>query len=135
MNIEPSELSGAIASILEDVSYEIKGRVDKAGSEAAEDGAGELKQTSPKYTGSRKLQYRPGAYARSWRVKSIRSSITGNSVHTIYNDHHYRLTHLLEFGHVNRDGTRAKKIVHIEPVNRRVCKEFERKVEEALNDL
>lgn len=135
MNIEPSELSSAIASILEDVSSEVKERVDKAGSEVAESGAGELKQTSPKYTGDRKLKFRPGAYARSWRVKSVVSPITGNSYHTIYNDHHYRLTHLLEFGHVNRDGTRAKKIVHIEPVNRRVCKEFERKVEDVLNDL
>ena len=135
MNIQPSELSSAIGSILEDVSSEIKERVDKAGSEVAESGASELKQTSPKYTGRRKLEYRPGAYARSWRVKSVVSSITGNSYHTIYNDHHYRLTHVLEFGHVNRDGTRAKKIVHIEPVNRRVCKEFERKVEDVLNDL
>lgn len=135
MNISPYELSDAIGSILEDVSSEIKERLEQVGSEVAESGASELKQTSPKYKGNRKLKYRPGAYARSWKVKSWTSEITGNSYHIIYNDYHYRLTHLLEYGHVNRDGSRAQRIIHIEPVNRRVCKDFESKVVYVLRGL
>jgi len=36
----------------------------------------------------------------------------------IYNKPHYRLTHLLEDGHLNRDGSRTEGKPHIEPAAR-----------------
>lgn len=133
--IRPEELSDEIKSILEEASGELKIKIDSAAESVARNGADELKRTSPKYTGNRKLKYRPGAYARSWTVRRNFNGITGNSSYIILNDYHYRLTHLLEFGHVNRDGSRTRPVTHIAPVNSAVCTEFEKKVEEAVNDM
>lgn len=135
MTIKPSQLSDAVREILEEASSELKEKLDEIGKEAAESGVKELKKTSPKYTGDKKREYKPGAYARSWRFKRNYNAITGNSSYTIHNRDHYRLTHLLEFGHVNRDGSRARAFPHIAAVNEKVCREFEKKVEEAINDL
>ncbi|MNW18141.1 hypothetical protein D3C71_2175820 [compost metagenome] len=50
----------------------------------------------------------------------------------IYNEKHYRLTHLLEKGHVKRGGGRVAARVHIEPVEERIVAEFEKRVERAI---
>lgn len=139
MTVMPSELSEAITTILEDASLELKEKIDEAGKEVSDKGVKTLKQTSPVRAGDqsqrKKGGYRPGAYARSWRSQREYNAITGNSNYTVYNDHHYRLTHLLENGHVNRDGSRSKKFVHIAPVNSNMIKEYERKVEDAIHDM
>lgn len=133
--IKPEQLSDAIIAILEETSAEIKAKVDKYGEEIAKNGVKELKKKSPRYTGNKTLDNKPGSYAKSWTYEQRYQKITGNSSYEIYNRSHYRLTHLLENGHVNRDGSRTRKFVHIEPVNEKVCKDYERKVESALNEL
>lgn len=135
MQIKPEELDEAIKNVLETASEELKKKIDRAGDAVTQEGVSELKRTSPKYTGNKKRAYRPGAYARSWTVKRDFSGITGNSHYTIHNVHHYRLTHLLEFGHVNRDGSRARAFPHIAKVNADVCAEYEKKVEKIINDM
>lgn len=135
MTIKPSQLSDAVREILEEASSELKEKLDEIGKEAAESGVKELKKTSPKYTGDKKREYKPGAYAMSWRFKRNYNAITGNSSYTIHNRDHYRLTHLLENGHVNRDGSRTRNFIHIAPVNNSVCREYERKIEDAIHDM
>lgn len=50
----------------------------------------------------------------------------------VYNREHYRLTHLLEFGHANRDGSRTKPILHIrkteDKYKEKFVEELERKI-------
>ena len=51
---------------------------------------------------------------------------------TVYNKTDYQLTHLLEKGHVGRDGRRVKAIEHIRPVEEKATAEFEDKVKGAI---
>ena len=51
---------------------------------------------------------------------------------TVYNKTDYQLTHLLEKGHVGRDGRRVKAIEHIRPVEEKAVAEFEDKVKGAI---
>lgn len=73
----------------------------------ARDTAKRLKASSPK-----RHKYSRG-YARSWGV------VKRGDTFVVRNAKHYRLTHLLENGHVVRNGVgtygRAKPIKHIEP--------------------
>ena len=72
-----------------------------------------------------------GAYARGWRAKRV------GSRWVVHNATDYQLTHLLEHGHVSKNGTQrtfgpvgAK--VHIKPVEERLIREFVAEVEEAI---
>ena len=104
----------------------VNNSVDKVGKEAVN----KLKSTSPKRPGH-------GEYARSWTIKRARGR-NGINDFTIHNKEHYRLTHLLENGHVirNKKGTygRTNGIKHIKPVeeffNSEVVEEIERELEQ-----
>ncbi len=135
MTIEPSELSDAVAQILNDASLELKNKIKVAGEDVAQECVKQLKETSPVRADDKKGKYKPGAYARSWRYQKNIDHITGSSDYTVYNDKHYRLTHLLENGHVNRDGSRSRKFVHIAPANNKACKDYERRVEDAIRNM
>lgn len=97
-----------MAEILEDYSEKVKKTKDKVFEDVAKESAAKLRSTSPR---------RPnhGEYAKSWRMKTNND---GSVV--VYNKDHYRLTHLLENGHVIRNlkGTygRTNGIKHIKPV-------------------
>lgn len=88
----------------------------------AEEAVQELKSTSPVLTGS---------YAKGWTKKNTYESKSSKR-NTVYNKTDYQLTHLLEKGHVGRDGRRVKAIEHIRPVEEKAAAEFEDKVKGAI---
>jgi hypothetical protein len=69
-------------------------------------------------------------YNPSWSMKTESDRLTFSA--KIYNKKHYRLTHLLEFGHAKVNGGRTRAFPHIKPVNDWVQKEYERKLKEQL---
>ena len=78
-----------------------------------------------------------GAYKRDWTSTEERVGRLGKK-RIIHNADHYRLAHLLEKGHVSRNGTgrtfgNVKAYPHIKPVEEWAQQELPRKVEEMLN--
>lgn len=78
----------------------------------------ELKTTSPRRKGSK-----TNPYWRGWASK-LKKRSSNNYTKVIWNKTNYQLTHLLEFGHVTRNGGRAKAIPHIRPVEEKYNVEF-----------
>ena len=79
-----------------------------------------------------------GAYAGSWTNSDVKTSRIFRAKN-IHNEEHYRLTHLLEKGHVIRNGTgrtfgRTGKYPHIKPVEKWAKKELPKRFKERLRD-
>lgn len=93
--------------------------VDKAAREVSKEGKVKLQQTSPEKTGD---------YAKGWAIKK-----KGNN-YILWNATDYQLTHLLENGHVNRDGSRTTPQPHIKPVEKRMIKDFEKEIRRVVEE-
>jgi len=100
-----------ISRELQAFSNHCEEEVRKASRDQAKKGVEKLKATSPTRGGNT-------SYATGWKTKK-----KGNA-HIIYNEKKPQLTHLLENGHVNRDGSRTSAIVHIKPVEQEVIEGF-----------
>lgn len=112
-----------ISNILDEYSIEIQEGITKAAEDVANAGAKELKATSPKRTGK---------YSKGWRVN--KRSGRGFVHTTIYNATNWQLTHLLEKPHLLRNGKKSKPIVHIEPVEEKCIKDFQKEVEHIIKN-
>lgn len=110
-NISIDGLSEAIARELRAFSNHVEEEVRKAARDETKKGVEKLKATSPTRGGN-------NSYATGWKVKKQKDN------YTIYNEKKPQLTHLLENGHVNRDGSRTSGIVHIKPVEEEVIEGF-----------
>ena len=110
-----------IGEFLEAYTREVADEVRDAAVKVGEEAAGELRASGPKKTGK---------YSKSWKIKVVEGDET---IHvTVHNARYYRLTHLLENGHANRDGSRTRGRPHIKPVEEKVKDEYLKAVEEAI---
>lgn len=121
----------AINDILNEYSNDIQEGITKEAEEIAKKGAKELKDTKGTY------KIRTGKYNKGWRVDTTKGYGFVNCI--VHNKTNYQLTHLLEKGHriVGRDGQLkgyAKKYVHIKPVEERITREYEKKVENIIKN-
>lgn len=82
-----------------------------------------VKEDSPQRNGG-------GAYKKNWAIDHKGVDVV-RFKSLIYNKKHYRLTHLLEYGHVTRDGKRrTEAIPHLHDNEQKVVKEFIKAMEE-----
>lgn len=107
-SVDVAKAYAAIAGALVDYGDEIKQGLAQDVEATGKECLKLVKEYSPKRT---------GAYRKGWRVKKFVDSRNQVSM-TVYNKPHYRLTHLLEDGHLNRDGSRTEGKPHIEPAAR-----------------
>ena len=116
--IKPENLTQTLKNYLENYVEDISEVVEETSTQIGKEARDELKQTSPKRTGK---------YAKGWTVKKDRKSKNYYTV-KVWNKTDYQLTHLLEFGHATRNGSRTKPIPHIRPVEEKYKQEFEKEL-------
>ena len=118
------KLSAEIASILSDYGDDVKSSMDGVVKKVTKAGAKALRAASKRSFGG------SGAYAKGWTstVETGRRSSQG----IIYNKDLPGLPHLLEHGHLNRDGSRTPGRLHIAPVEEQIVEDFVKEVEESI---
>ena len=125
---DADEVSEVIKGLLDSYATEVRSKIATTSEEIAVQTARRLAQTSPKRKGKN-----GGAYAKSWAVKEMRTNQVGLATWVVHNKKHYRLTHLLEFGHKARGGTRiVGKRPHIKKAEEWANKEFPKELENNL---
>lgn len=120
-------LAEAISEILEEYQTEVQRGTKECVQKVAKAGVKALKDTSPKRT---------GGYAAGWAAK-IEEDRMGATA-TIYNADKPGLVHLLEHGHVTRNGTGrtfrpTPAHVHVKPVEEKLNEDFEKQIEVVIS--
>ena len=105
------DVTAQLNKILNDYSKEVVDVVSDCSKEVSDSAVSKLKMVRF-HTGNK--------YSKSWAVKEEKGTL-GTTKFTIYNKKHYRLTHLLEYGHVVKNGTKrvvgnARAFPHIKPI-------------------
>jgi hypothetical protein len=121
--IQPERLTDEIQKILDEYGDEASAALNEAISETAKEAQTQLRQKNQ----GRKLWKK---YPKGWsvQIKAGRLDVEG----IVYNKDHYRLTHLLEFGHATRNGGRTKAFPHIAEVNAFAQKDVLERLREKL---
>jgi len=127
-NTSFEQLPEELKKTLDTYSQNITTELNKAFKELAESGSDELKQGKPYHN-------RTGQYAADFAVTQRKNStsVTGIETQTIYNKKHYQITHLLEFGHLTRNGKRAAAYPHWQTALDNINKNIDRAVQEAVS--
>ena len=109
VNIKPEQLDETIRGQLETYSAEITKKINENLKEVADTTAETLKKGGA-------YKERTGKYTPDWSVTARKAvSTTQGEQYSVHNRKHYQLTHLLEKGHVTRNGKRTRAFEHILP--------------------
>lgn len=121
--VKIDDLAITIARELDKYDRSVTEEVKKAVRKTAADTRKLLKQTSPN---------RSGEYADGWSVTT--RSETTNKISLSVNNRgkHKGLTHLLEFGHASRNGSRVEAQPHILPAQEEAAKELQELTEQYI---
>lgn len=126
--ISPDDLAGQIAQLCRVYAADVVEKVDNGIVNIGEEALQEVKELVPVYKGKNKNTVK-GAYRRHFGIKLDRWRSRVKA--TVYvKGEHYRLTHLLEDGHPNRDGTtRSREFPHISIANEHAQKKVDKLLE------
>ena len=124
--IKVGEMAHAIAESLEEYAGLLQRDLDESVDAVSKETVAELrKDAKSKFGGT-------GEYAKSWASKKDVGSTTEYSRTLYVEDPHYRLTHLLEFGHAKVNGGRVEGRPHIAPAEQRAAQKLERRLLDAI---
>lgn len=109
VKVKPEQLDEAIRGQLETYSAEITKNINENLKEVTDTTAETLKKGGA-------YKERTGKYTPDWSVTARKAvSTTQGERYSVHNRKHYQLTHLLEKGHVTRNGKRTRAFEHILP--------------------
>lgn len=115
-----------IVKELNKYTVEVSNKIKKVARKLSKNAISTLKETSPR---SNKIG---DHYNEGWKTKIVEEN--GKMEIIIHNKTKPHLTHLLEFGHLCKNGNRVLGQTHIEPVQTQLNKDFEKSVKEILED-
>lgn len=119
ITVTADTLGATIAGSLQEFSNEKIKKIKEIISEKSKECAKNIKKDSPK---------RNGKYAKGWTAtKQFEDNL--NISYVVHNKTDWQLTHLLENGHANRDGSRTEGIPHIEPNCEKIEAEIDSEIE------
>ena len=122
MNTTINNLDKAIDDILEDYSTNITNAVNEQTEKSADQLRKDISADAPVKTGKQK---------KSWKV--AKQKVAGLDLLAIVHSTDYRKVHLLENGHLNRDGvTRTKPIRYISPNEEKIIEQYQANVANAI---
>lgn len=132
VTIKPDQLAREILKNLDDYTDNVRVKVDEAVGEIAKESQKQLRATTGA-AGSNVWK----KYPTGWTTKSTRRK--GYRKEEVWNSRYYRLTHLLENGHVIKNGTgrtygRTRSFEHIGPINDEAQEKLEEKIREAIEE-
>lgn len=123
ISIDKGSLSAAVMDALGSYEKNVIETTDKVASKIAKRSAKELRSGG-------NTPERTGKYKSYWTSKKKHMG-----EHDVYvRPPEYRLTHLLEKGHLTRDGrSRSRALVHIAPVEQKAIQDFEQELKKELS--
>lgn len=121
-------LENAFMALIDEFVDECVDDVNEAVVESSKVALKELRNNTPDGAGK---YHDWKEYQKGWKRKTEKNPIGPNSV-IIYNGKKPGLTHLLEKGHVNKDGSRAKAFPHIEEAAEKAIEDLERRLNAEL---
>lgn len=129
--IKPIDLQSTIKEILDQYGDDVYDALGKSVDDVAQEAVRKLR-AGGSFKGT-------GVYNRNWVADDVpKGKFFKTKV--VHNEEHYQLTHLLEKGHVIRNGTKrtfgkTRAYPHIKPVEEWAKAELPRKVEEAITHI
>lgn len=112
-----NDIGKEIQKQLQYYAKDVAEKVEVAKEETASKLVQDIKQDSPKK--------RP-RYSKGWRIKKTPKKLI------VHNKTDYQLTHLLEHGHVLRNGDRFEGKAHIRPNEEKAIRDYLKKIERAI---
>ena len=132
VTVKPGQLAREILKDLNEYTDNVRVHVDDAVGEVAKESQKKLRATTGAEGSNVWRKYPTG-----WTIKSTRRK--GYRKEEVWNARHYRLTHLLEHGHVVKNGTgrnngrqKTRAFKHIGPINDKAQEELEKRIVEAI---
>lgn len=113
LNIYSDEITNGMNAVIEDM---------------AEKGLQEIKHQSET------AGFNNRVYAQGWNKVIRKSTITKRVGLTLFNKKHYRLTHLLEYGHATRNGGRTRAFPHISKAQDNIEEQTVKELKEMINN-
>ena len=123
--VTADEFADAMKDILNDYGDKVHEVIEDVEKKVAKESVSDLKEANEGETPWKK-------YPKSWTSET--KKITGGFETRIYNSKHYRLTHLLEFGHAKVNGGRTRAYPHIASVNDKTQREFVEELKKGLTE-
>lgn len=118
------KLSAEIGDILAEYGQDVEAEMEEAVKKVSKAGAKALRSKAKQtFRGS-------GAYAKGWTSTVETGGHSAQGV--IYNKDLPGLPHLLEHGHLNRDGSRTPGRAHISVIEEQIIQDFTLEVEKGI---